>query len=33
MEVLMNFDFFLENEEATKIFAKNLALSLKPGIL
>ncbi len=33
MEVLMNFDFFLENEEATKIFAKNLALSLKPGDL
>ncbi|WP_175868435.1 tRNA (adenosine(37)-N6)-threonylcarbamoyltransferase complex ATPase subunit type 1 TsaE [Bartonella gabonensis] len=29
----MNFDFFLENEEATKLFAKNLALSLKSGDL
>ncbi|WP_375645647.1 MULTISPECIES: tRNA (adenosine(37)-N6)-threonylcarbamoyltransferase complex ATPase subunit type 1 TsaE [unclassified Bartonella] len=29
----MNFSFFLENEEATKLFAQNLALSLKPGDL
>ncbi|EJF85430.1 bifunctional alanine racemase/tRNA (adenosine(37)-N6)-threonylcarbamoyltransferase complex ATPase subunit type 1 TsaE [Bartonella rattimassiliensis] len=29
----MNFSFFLENEEATKLFARNLALSLKPGDL
>ncbi|PIT71079.1 tRNA (adenosine(37)-N6)-threonylcarbamoyltransferase complex ATPase subunit type 1 TsaE [Bartonella tribocorum] len=29
----MNFSFFLENEEATKLFAKKLALSLKLGDL
>ncbi|WP_455477064.1 tRNA (adenosine(37)-N6)-threonylcarbamoyltransferase complex ATPase subunit type 1 TsaE [Bartonella sp. B41] len=29
----MNFSFFLENEEATKIFAQNFALALKPGDL
>ncbi|MBB4075910.1 hypothetical protein GGR08_000191 [Bartonella fuyuanensis] len=29
----MNLNFFLENEEATKLFAQNLALSLKPGDL
>lgn len=33
MELLMNFSFFLENEEATKLFSQNLALSLKPGDL
>ncbi|WP_336293744.1 tRNA (adenosine(37)-N6)-threonylcarbamoyltransferase complex ATPase subunit type 1 TsaE [Bartonella sp. CB169] len=29
----MNFSFFLENEEATKLFAQNLALALKQGDL
>ncbi|ATP11684.1 hypothetical protein BHOIPH791_10530 [Bartonella henselae] len=29
----MNFSFFLENEEATKLFAQDLALALKPGDL
>ncbi|WP_208441286.1 tRNA (adenosine(37)-N6)-threonylcarbamoyltransferase complex ATPase subunit type 1 TsaE [Bartonella raoultii] len=29
----MNFRFFLENEEATKLFAQDLALALKPGDL
>ncbi|WP_375648730.1 tRNA (adenosine(37)-N6)-threonylcarbamoyltransferase complex ATPase subunit type 1 TsaE, partial [Bartonella sp. MU70NMGDW] len=29
----MNFSFFLENEEATKLFAQHLTLSLKPGDL
>lgn len=33
MEILMNFSFFLENEEATKLFAQDLALALKPGDL
>ncbi|ABM45466.1 tRNA threonylcarbamoyl adenosine modification protein YjeE [Bartonella bacilliformis str. Heidi Mejia] len=29
----MNFSFFLANEEATKLFAQDLALALKPGDL
>ncbi|WP_273756190.1 tRNA (adenosine(37)-N6)-threonylcarbamoyltransferase complex ATPase subunit type 1 TsaE [Bartonella sp. MM73XJBT] len=29
----MNFRFFLENEEATRLFAQDLALALKPGDL
>ncbi|MBX4335299.1 tRNA (adenosine(37)-N6)-threonylcarbamoyltransferase complex ATPase subunit type 1 TsaE [Bartonella raoultii] len=29
----MHFNFFLENEEATKLFAQDLALALKPGDL
>ncbi|MET3559530.1 tRNA threonylcarbamoyl adenosine modification protein YjeE [Bartonella japonica] len=29
----MNFSFFLENEEATKLFAQDLALALKPSDL
>lgn len=29
----MNFNFFLENEEATRLFAQDLALALKPGDL
>ncbi|EJF89541.1 YjeE family ATPase [Bartonella vinsonii subsp. arupensis OK-94-513] len=29
----MHFNFFLENEEATQIFAQDLALALKPGDL
>ncbi|WP_455482001.1 tRNA (adenosine(37)-N6)-threonylcarbamoyltransferase complex ATPase subunit type 1 TsaE [Bartonella sp. B35(2025)] len=29
----MNFNFFLENEEATKLFAQNLAPILRPGDL
>ncbi|WP_026088183.1 tRNA (adenosine(37)-N6)-threonylcarbamoyltransferase complex ATPase subunit type 1 TsaE [Bartonella rattaustraliani] len=29
----MNFSFFLENEEATRLFAQDLALALKPGDL
>lgn len=33
MEFFMNFSFFLENEEATKLFAQDLALALKPGDL
>lgn len=33
MELLMHFSFFLEDEEATKLFAQDLALALKPGDL